>query len=216
MFGPVWRLQRRSLTSPVWSADGQRLLLPRLTHCCPHAGRIQARPDRARGRPTARPRALADGRVVYLSHSVSAPMETKLLDAGSSIGRVILPSGDGSEAEVSPDRRWLAFTAPATSPRNVVVQAFPGPGLRMPVSPSGLENDPVWSADGRTLYYINPLPDRGGAAILSVDIAGADGAITASTPRELFRHPQSQTCGGRCYDISDGPRFLLRETFWPH
>ena len=37
--------------------------------------------------------------------------------------------------------------------------------------------------------------------------------LTAGKPRELFRRPDSQSCGfARCYDVSaDGQRFLLRE-----
>jgi ECF sigma factor len=72
--------------------------------------------------------------------------------------------------------------------------------------------DPAWSADGRTLYYIKSPPDApGSSAVLAVDIA-ATAALSAGTPRELFRVRGQRCADLRCFDISaDGPRFLFRE-----
>jgi hypothetical protein len=47
--------------------------------------------------------------------------------------------------------------------------------------------------------------------MMEADIS-AEPVLSAGKPRELFRRPESQRCGGRCYDASaDGQRFLLRD-----
>ena len=206
------------LTPPWWSPDGRRLLLARADSLVAHTV-DGSRPDQVMvqepGR-TLEPRAwLADGRIVYMAHSsntVNASAtgsETKLLESGASGGIVLIPGGGGIDAMVSPDRHWLAYAAPQRGLRNIFVQAFPGPGPRTPIS-AGSGDNPVWSADGRTLYYLKTLPDRGGTAIVAVDVTTGAATMTAGTPRELFRNPQAQVCVGRCYDIADG-RFLLKE-----
>ncbi len=116
----------------------------------------------------------------------------------------------GREPDVSPDGRWLAYTSAQTDQRKVVVQALPGPGSQTPVSGGGGQ-DPVWSADGRTLYYLKNVPDPRGTIVFAVDIITAAGALTAGTPRELFRSSESQISTPRTHDIADGPRFLFKD-----
>ena len=211
----VWTPCRDCNGSPgsaVWAHDSRRLLIGRNDTLLVHALDGSA-PDRVVVRETDRsllPMAwLPDGGIVYLSSPDQSNFEIKLLDAGGTNGRVMVPLGINTEAEVSPDGRWLAYTSGQAAQRNVVVQAFPGPGARAQVSAGGGRN-PLWSPDGRTLYYLNV--GGPGSAILAVDIA-AGATITAGPPRQLFRRPDGQGCfGSRCYDISpDGPRFLLRE-----
>ena len=122
------------------------------------------------------------------------------------------PLGAGFEPDVSPDNRWVAYTSTPTQAEqsNVVVQPLSGSGSRTTASAGGGVN-PVWSGDGRTLYYLRRVLDPDGTTVFAVDVTAAGGVITAGTPRELFRNPESQTCNDRCYDVSDGPRFLLTE-----
>ncbi len=198
----------------VWSPDGRRLLLQWNDALVAHV-LDGSTPDQVMVReadcmlfPATW---LADGRIVYFSTSTFAQDgEIKLLDVGARAGRVVVPLGMGREPDVSPDGRWLAYTSTQTDQRNVVVQAFPGPGSRTPVSAGGGQ-DPVWSADGRTLYYLKFVPDPRGTIVSAVDITVAAGALTASTPRELFRIPGSQMATPRAHDIADGPRFLFRD-----
>jgi len=53
---------------------------------------------------------------------------------------------------ISPDGRWIAFATDESGRYEVVVQPFPGPGGRVQVSGGG-GTEPVWSRDGRRLYY---------------------------------------------------------------
>ena len=53
---------------------------------------------------------------------------------------------------LSPDGRWVAFITDESGRNEVVVQPFPGPGGRVQVSAGG-GTEPVWSRDGRRLFY---------------------------------------------------------------
>ncbi len=55
---------------------------------------------------------------------------------------------------ISPNGKWLAYTSNESGAFQVYVQQVPGPGTRIPVSVEhGIE--PVWSRDGKQLYYIS-------------------------------------------------------------
>ena len=208
----------RSDVVGVWSQDGARLLLAQNDAIVAHA-LDGSTPDqilvREAGRRLVPFSWLRDGGVVYESSPDQGNSEIKVLEAGGHAGRVGVALGLGFAPEVSPDGRWLAYESPrpgaGENVREIVVQAFPGPGSRVQVSAGGGFN-PVWSRDGRTLYYLGvPRLDGGSSVMMEADI-GAGPVLSAGKPRELFRRPESQRCGGRCYDVSaDGQRFLLRD-----
>ena len=210
---------RGDFLSPfVWSSDGRSVLLSDMDTLIAHT-LDESAPDHVLVQESDRrltPRAwLADGRIVYESRA-SAPInvlapavETKLLDSGARVGRVIAPPG-GRDAEVSRDGRWLAYTSLQSGQLNaVVVQAFPVPAARTSVSAASGGSNAVWSIDGRRLYYLTQ--DTGEVTVHAVDITTNGGVLNAGTPRDLFRLRES-ICGGRCYDVSDGPQFLFRGT----
>lgn len=200
----------------TWSRDGHGVLLGQNETLVMHALDGSA-PDQVlvqeRERALVPGRWLADGRIVYQSSPDLnlTHYEIKLLEPGAHTGRVIVPLGMGKAPDVSPDGRWLAYDSTQTGAREVVVQAFPGPGLRTQVSAGG-GADHAGSADGRTLYYLRRVEPTG-EAILAVDITTTSTGLTAGKPRELFRRPEQQSCGTtRCYDMSaDGQRFLFHD-----
>jgi dipeptidyl aminopeptidase/acylaminoacyl peptidase len=199
----------------LWSPDGRRLLFGRGDTLVAHT-LDGSTPDQVLVREVDRVLGpanwLADGRIVYQSSpDQGTRWEIKLLEPGQSVGGVILPLGVGIEAEVSRDGRWLAYAA-QTDRVNVFVQAFPGSGSRMQVS-AGSGRNPMWSADGRTLFYLDSATHAPGSDVVAVDIAAVGGRLTAGRPREILRRPERQVCAPRrCVDMSaDGQRFLFRE-----
>ena len=206
-------------TGGQWSPDGRRLLFAK-NESLVVVTLDRSRPEqvlvREEGRDLLPTGWLADGSVVYESSPDQDHYEIKLLEAGASSGRVIVPLGEATDSNMSPDGRWLAYTigpsGPLTSANNVVVEAFPGRGNRIQVSAGGGRN-PAWSADGRTLYYLDiTRAGRTGAVVFAADINAGAAAITVGTPRELFRRSDGQGCvNARCYDISDDGRFLFRD-----
>ena len=65
------------------------------------------------------------------------------------------------EGRFSPDGRWVAYTADQSGLAQVYVRPFPVGEGRLQVSANGGEQ-PVWSHDGRTLYYVSA---RGGIIV---------------------------------------------------
>jgi serine/threonine protein kinase len=120
--------------------------------------------------------------------------------SGDRTPKVFLQRGtDFGEARFSPDGRWIAYTSEESGRSEIYLAAFPGPGERFQVSPSG-GAAPRWRRDGRELFY---LAEDG--ALMAVEVRTA-GAPDVGTSRKLFEpHPRALD-----YDVSsDGQRFLI-------
>jgi serine/threonine-protein kinase len=58
-----------------------------------------------------------------------------------------------TQAALSPDGAWVAYSSDESGTLEVYVLAVPGPGRRLTVSVGG-GSHPRWSRDGKTLYYL--------------------------------------------------------------
>ena len=102
---------------------------------------------------------------------------------------------------ISPDGRWLAYSSNESGQRQIYVMSFPEPGGKWQVSANG-GYLPVWSYDGRELYFTNNDNTRMMAAEIR---PGA--TFQAGPPKELFpiRMPSVQSR----FDVSKDGRFLV-------
>jgi eukaryotic-like serine/threonine-protein kinase len=110
---------------------------------------------------------------------------------------------------LSVDGRWLAYASNESGRAEVLVQSFPEPTVRTQISTNG-GMEPVWSRDGRELFYLN------GDAMMAVEIRTSP-AFSAGAPRLLFegRYVPSPN-GVASYDVSaDGRRFLRVQPIHP-
>jgi Tol biopolymer transport system component len=126
------------------------------------------------------------------------------LAAGAQAKPVFQTEFSEYSARHSPDGRWVAFSSDDAGPREIFVQAFPS-GPRRRVSVAG-GTSPIWSRDGKELYYI-----------------GGDGRLTAAPFRPdasgpAFGPPQSlfdldaaglSAFDPRPYDVAPDGRFLV-------
>jgi Tol biopolymer transport system component len=106
---------------------------------------------------------------------------------------------------VSPDGRWLAYTSVESGTAEIYVRPFTpeaaGGGAKWLVS-KGAGIRPIWSPDGKQLFYISLA-----LQVMAVDIDASKG-FQAGTPRRLFTAPPQALTGG--WDLSpDGKRFLF-------
>jgi hypothetical protein len=103
----------------------------------------------------------------------------------------------------SHDGRWVAYDSDESGPCEVYVRAYPSGDQRTKVSVGG-GHDPVWSADGRELFY------RDGDRFYAVPVALTP-RFSVGAPRLLFAGPYLDLGLGRqSYDVSrDGQRFLV-------
>jgi serine/threonine-protein kinase len=106
---------------------------------------------------------------------------------------------------VSPDGRWLAYSSDESGTAEVYVRPFPDAATaRWQVSASGGTN-PVWSRDGRELFYISGRGEMASAPIKPGP------TFNPGEPTPLFPVGQFTVNGNAgVFDVSpDGKRFLM-------
>jgi serine/threonine-protein kinase len=103
---------------------------------------------------------------------------------------------------LSSDGRWLAYVSNRTGQDEIWVLAYPD-GVPVRVSGNG-GSEPVWSADGRELFY------RQGDAMMAVTVQPA-AEFSFAPPVQLFAGPYLQRVHqlGHSYDVAPDGRFLM-------
>jgi Tol biopolymer transport system component len=110
------------------------------------------------------------------------------------------------EASFSPNGKWIAYVTDQTGSSEVVVRPFPGPGSPVRVSPGG-GHDPVWSRDGRELFYQND------GRLMAAEIVTTDQTLRVKPPRQLFQGgfvPYVSTTP-RSFDVAADGKFVMIE-----
>ena len=106
----------------------------------------------------------------------------------------------------SPDGQWLAYVLYDGAEEEVYLRQFPHSDGEIKVS-SGGGIGPIWSRDGRELFYVN-VKTR---TMMAVPI-GTDPNSAVGTPEELFTLEGPYLTAGnlaRTYDVSSDGRFLM-------
>jgi serine/threonine-protein kinase len=105
----------------------------------------------------------------------------------------------------SPDGRWLAYVSDESGRDEVYLESHPRGHGRWLISAGG-GKEPVWSADGRELFY------RNADAMMVVSVR-TDGELSAGIPTVVFEKSlKSGIYDSLSYDVSaDGQRFLMIE-----
>jgi serine/threonine-protein kinase len=99
--------------------------------------------------------------------------------------------------QLSPDGQWLTYTSNETGRTEVYVRPFPGTGGATQVSTDG-GDQPVWSRDGRELYY------RDGASLIAVTLNRGVVATRLVLFQDTFDHSNATN-----YDLLAGDRFVM-------
>jgi eukaryotic-like serine/threonine-protein kinase len=104
---------------------------------------------------------------------------------------------------LSPNGRLVAYISDETGRFEVYVQSFPVPGARIQVSNHG-GTDPVWSPDGRHLFYV-------AGSTLTVAGLSAEPAVAVVSRDTLFSGPYfGWYFNAANYDVSrDGTKLLM-------
>jgi len=122
---------------------------------------------------------------------------------------VVATSNDERAGRVSPDGRWLAYTAREGNGRfEVYVQPFPGGGGKWQVSSNG-GMQPAWGKGGSELYYL--MPDR---RLVAVPVRSGPRDVAFGPAEVLMASRAAGREGGNAistqYDVTgDGQRFLI-------
>jgi serine/threonine-protein kinase len=95
-----------------------------------------------------------------------------------------LPGGHMHGAAFSPGGDWVAYVSNHTGTHQVFVTPFPGGGESLPISSGeGDAYSPLWSPDGRRIYYYSWSDER----MMVVDVV-TEPTFSASAPRALFEY----------------------------
>jgi hypothetical protein len=109
-----------------------------------------------------------------------------------------------SQAQFSPDGRWVAYVSNDSDPTEVYVQAFPPSGKRMQISSSGGFR-PRWREDGKELFFLTPRN-----ILMAVDVNGSTVNFQKGVPKELFPTRIRPFADHFAYDVSNsGQTFFM-------
>ncbi len=110
----------------------------------------------------------------------------------------------------SPDGRWIAYTLQQGGTPEVYVQPFPATGAKWQVS-SGGGRQPVWSANGRELFYLSPELKLTAAEVTTGSSGFAVGASRVMAETRVVS--LERTNHGNSFAVTpDGQRFLVIES----
>jgi hypothetical protein len=98
---------------------------------------------------------------------------------------------------------WLAYQSSQTGRSEVYLTRFPHPGARYQVSKEG-GTQPVWSKDGKTLYYLDSF-----RKLTSVDIQTTGEAVQFGAAKPLFTAGIRHSIPTEAYDVASDGKFLV-------
>jgi Tol biopolymer transport system component len=110
-----------------------------------------------------------------------------------------------TQAQVSPDGRYLAYVTNESGSYQIVVQTFPDKLNKWQMTAQG-GTEPLWKSDGRELYYLGP-----DGKIMAITVK-TDPTFQAGQPVELFQTtltPEFRPIARRYAVSADGQRFLI-------
>ena len=198
-------------SSPVWTADGQRLIYRAIRgvpsfqwRAADGSGSEKILLSLGLDAMAAVPFSVSpDGKILLYSHTGPAGMAVTYalsLDGHGTSHPYSQSTNQMTNSRFSPDGNWVAYSSNESGREEVYVQSFPTPGGKWMVSNDGGAY-PRWSRTGHELFYLN------GYKMMSVAVETRP-TFKAGTPRLLFENPAYGGLGN--YDVApDGQHFVM-------
>jgi Tol biopolymer transport system component len=205
--------ERSDEFGPVWSPDGQRVFYTSDRagfydlYSRPSGGGSEELVLRTKWDKVANELAPDGGTLVFGGSPVGNYEDVWLLPlTGERSPRPAIESRGFVEksSRLSPDGRWVAFSSDEPGREGIFVAPFPS-GPKRPVSDSG-GSVPVWSRDGKELYYLG-----GDGKLTAVGVSVGPSGLALGPPQPLFDlDPAGLTSfDPRPYDVAPDGRFLV-------
>ena len=215
----IWDLARETLTQltfdegvddvPLWTPDSARVVFRSSREggglfwkAADGTGQVERLKEGA-----ARPYAwAADGRLIF---EQAGDIGVLTMEGERTVEMLLDAEFTEAEPALSPDGRWLAYRSTETGTPLIYVQPFPNIDDGLWNVSLGFGADPVWSPDGRELFYH-------GRTDLMVAQIETEPTFSSRTPEPLFSLSGYATVGGgvagRRFDLApDGDRFIVRK-----
>ena len=197
-------VERTSYT-PLWTPDGKRVTFVSNGNIFwgPTDGSGEAEPLLIREHYQ-RPWSWSPDDVLAFDDRTSTGLDIWMLPLDGDPSPFLDTSFNETMPMFSPDGQWLAYVSDDSGRPEVYLKSYPGPGGRWPVSAEG-GSEPIWSADGRELFYRNG--DR-----MMIAAVQTKPTVVIGKPQPLFQgsYFQQQIGSGGNYDVSpDGKRFVM-------
>jgi len=112
-------------------------------------------------------------------------------------------------AELSPNGQWMAYQSDESGQFQIYVRPFPDVDRDQTTISNNGGTHPLWSRDGRELFYLEP--GAGNPRLMSVSVEADDtsGVFPFGERQVVMEWPYYSTAEGRAYDVSlEGERFL--------
>lgn len=101
----------------------------------------------------------------------------------------------------SPDGRWIAYSSEESGSWEIYAEPYPGPGPKTMISTQG-GIQPVWSRDGKELYYLS------GSKVLAAAVE-TEPQLKVAESRELFEGRYVSCLSCQTYDVGPDGQFLM-------
>ena len=209
-----------SNTSPAWTPDGRYIVfvsnrdgntMAIFRQRSDGSGSVERLTDPKAAQPTW-VRVSKSGIAVYRDGRGDGDIWTVSLIGDHKVQPVIQDPANQTDATLSPDGRWIAYssTEVGAGASTVYVRPFPPTGAKYQIATTDA-HDPLWSADGRQLFYL--AAPFGGAThrMISVDVR-TDSGFSFGNPTPMLDNVVGAAESEQSpYDITpDGRQFIVR------
>ncbi len=220
----VWDFARQTRTRltvrdaggdvPVWTPDSSRIAYDNNVggidwKAANNTGPVEQLPETPRGEPD--PYFFTpDGRALVFKDQGDPETLQNIamisLDEGSQATLLLNEPFNERNAELSPNGRWMAYDSDESGQYEIYVRPFPNVDDDLMQVSSGGGVLPLWSRDGRELFYVK---DGSLPALMTTPVDSEGPALTLGAPTRIIDWPY-RIGGLRGYDVSpDGARFLV-------
>ena len=200
----------------VWSADGRTLyfdFFKTVFHNELHAVTVDgSQPERVlikSDRDVMPEDVTGDGKWLLYEEAkagdlANAELKAFPLTPGLEPFSVLEPVDDLGNARLKPGSNdWLAYQSSESGQSQVYLTRFPHPGAKYQVSRDG-GTQPVWSKDGKTLYYLDSY-----RKLTAVEIQTQGQAVQIGAAKPLFTTRIRHSIATEAYDVARDGRFLV-------